>query len=502
MKQKKCFAIVSVILLMTIFCSGIGLNCLAYDNVMDRNYTYDKNADDVYIPDAYTFYQTISLVDNSGVAASNPSDFYVGNNGEFFIVDSDNSRVMIYDSNFKYETSIAQVKDAKGKVYSFSKPKGIYVYQNGDILLADTGNNRILKFDRKGNLLLDIQSPKLTSVTGNTAFIPMKVDCDSIGRIYVIAQNNNNGFIQLDDKGQFQTYIGAPTVKTDPINLLWRKISTKSQRQSLVNFEPTEYSNIYIDSSDFVWGTISNLSIGSSSGSITATSGQNPVKKLNSTGGDILNRSSTIGSIGVIGDEMFSDDEQESKFVDVAVYQDGIYSCLDSTRGHIFTYDSYGNLMYVFGNLYSDKKYGMHTPVAISYVGKNIIVLDQNKAKLFVYTPTTYGKLVLNAIGEQYEGNFEKANALWTEVANDNSNFNYAFVGLGKAKYSEKNYAAAMENYKYAGDVADYAKAFENMRKIVLQKYFPIFFVLFIILIIVLIIRSIVKRFLRYYRGA
>jgi hypothetical protein len=40
-----------------------------------------------------------------------------------------------------------------------------------------------------------------------------------------------------------------------------------------------------------------------------------------------------------------------TSFVDIAARPDGLYSVLDRQRGRIFTYESDGHLLYVFGGL-------------------------------------------------------------------------------------------------------------------------------------------------------
>lgn len=488
---------------------------LAYDTMQDeRNYTYNYNNNDqmmvdVYIPDAYSYNQTINLVDNKGVQVKNPGDLFVSSTGEIYVADTGNSRIMIFDKNFNFEKSITQVKDSKGNVTQLNQPQGIYVYKNGEMLIADTQNNRIVKCDGNGNATLFITKPSgMTGVGAKINFMPMKLSVDSIGRIYVVAQSINEGFLELDEQGNFITYTGAPTVSTDPFTVFWRKFSTQAQKNAMVQFVPTEYNSIFIDDQDFVWGTISELKASDIANAINSKDKSGsvaPIRKMNSTGGDVLRRDGMEAPLGDLWFSGMKDPDSSntispSRIVDVALGQDGTYSILDQNRCHIFTYDSEGNLLYVFGSK-GTRKSSMSQPDALCYVGRNIIVLDSQNNQLQEFSPTTYGNNVLDAVSDQYKGNFKAANAKWTNIANENTNFQYAFEGLGNANLSQKNYVKAMQCYQYAHEPDDYSTTYVLLRKDRMKIYFPIIFSVLLIIIVILIIYSIIKKIYIYYKG-
>lgn len=486
-----------VFALMIIIMSICSMDSLAYTFKTDRNYMYDKDGNDVYSPDAYTYANSIELVDNNGKRAVNPLDMFI-TEAEIFIVDTDNNRIMVFDKQFKFKRNITQVKDKEGKIYTFNKPEGIFVGKK-NILLADTQNNRILEFNKDDILSGVMTKPEMVGVPDDSEFLPIKVSMDSIGKVYAIIRNVNFGFVQLDSKGQFLGYIGAPKAQTDLSELFWRKFSTQGQLDKMLQFTSTEYNNIFIDKEDFIWGTIGSLVVSDLKSTIRTkdlSGNVTPIRKLNSTGTDILKRT---GKFAPVGDVYFS--KTPSRIVDVAVGENGIYSLLDQNRGHVFTYDDKGNLLYVFGNKSNNKKTSIQQPVAINYIDKNILVLDMQQGKIHVFEPTDYGKLVLKAIDKEYNGNFEEANSLWSQIADENMNFEYSFIGLGKAKLKEKKYTEALNYFKYADDPKDYSNTFAEMRKKGFEKYFPVIFTIFIFLIIGLILYSLVRRFIRYYKG-
>ena len=62
----------------------------------------------------------------------------------------------------------------------------------------------------------------------------------------------------------------------------------------------------------------------------------------------------------------------------------GMYSVLDSKRGRVFTYDSQGNLLYIFGGR-GDQKGQFNQPCALIYNGDEILVADRSRNSVQVF---------------------------------------------------------------------------------------------------------------------
>jgi len=474
------------------------------DMQTERNYTYNQNGEAVYIPDAYEYAGAAILADDAGVAVQNPQDFYIAKNGNIYIADTDNSRILILDPTYKYVAQVSKITAPDGKVSHLNKPEGVYVYANGDMMIADTQNHRLVHCDIKGQAQVIIEKPEgMTGVSEETIFLPSKVACDSAGRVNVAATNINFGLVQLDSKGVFLSYIGAPKVQTDWFTMFWRNFSTQAQKDRMVEFVATEYSNLFVDDSDLIWGTISTLDIDSlataiiskdRSGSVT------PIRLLNAMGNDVLKRNGRYAPLGDLSIMDEEGDDSPSQIVDVAVGSGGIYSLLDKNRGHIFTYDNNGNLLYVFGS-YGLRASDLQLPVAMAYSGDTLVVLDAGLGKIQKYTPTSYGKMVIEAVTQQYNGNFDESNALWTEIAYQNMNFVYAFEGLGSAQQSQNQYEEALESYQYAKNTNDYSSTFILQRRESMKTYFPILFGAVLALAVILVVVGLARKFWRYYKG-
>lgn len=495
--SKAITAFLTVILLVCSF----NVTVLAYDEdtFSGNSYIYNDQAESVSVPNAYEYTQTYVLADPDGVKAKNVCDMFISDDNRIYITDTDNSRILIYDSEFNFIKSIAEITDTKANVSHLNQPQGVYVYSDGTLLIADTNNNRIVKCDENGNASLIIEkSENMTGVDELTNFNPLKLACDSVGRIYVVAKDINFGFVQLDSEGNFVGYIGAPKVQTDFFTLFWRKFSTKKQLAQMNQFVSTEYNNILVDENDFIYGTISSLptdDIVSAIASKDLSGSVSPIRKVNSLGNDILVRN---GKYAPLGDLDFQDNP--SRIVDVALGSGGVYSLLDQTNGHIFTYDSQGNLLYTFGNK-GYQKSALQNPTSIAYMGEDILILDSSINAVLRFKATDYGKLVLKAVTATYEGNFDVAHTLWSEIATKNSNFTYAFEGLGNIKLNEGDYKEAMKYFKYAGSSDGYSQAFALLRKQYIKKIFPIAFFVLVVGIGAFIVFKIIRRIYRYGRG-
>ena len=107
----------------------------------------------------------------------------------------------------------------------------------------------------------------------------------------------------------------------------------------------------------------------------------------------------------------------------------------------------------------------------------------------------------IDAEGYFIEGNYEMSNKLWKEVAELNSNFEYAYIGLGNAEYSAKNYETAMEYYEFADAPDDYSNAKTKIRKLASNDIFPVVFITIIALVAIYLIVNMAIKIRRYARG-
>ncbi len=83
--------------------------------------------------------------------------------------------------------------------------------------------------------------------------------------------------------------------------------------------------------------------------------------------------------------------------------------------------------------------------------------------------PTEYGTLIHSALEEYVLGNYERSAGLWEQVLVYNTNYDLAYIGLGRALLRQERYEEAMYYFKLKYDFANYSKAYQQYRKIAVE---------------------------------
>ena len=171
----------------------------------------------------------ISLSDaDSAADADKNSKFWgprgvaIGPDGNIYVTDTGNKRVLIFDAKGKFRRKIdsgmspTQVWPA----YKFDKPGelnepiGIVVDGGGNVYVADTNNQRIQKFDKNGKPVAQWAIP-----AGNWApgpYLEPFLAMDSTGNIYITAPTGDN-LLKFSPTGKLlsqKNKQGAVTLKT------------------------------------------------------------------------------------------------------------------------------------------------------------------------------------------------------------------------------------------------------------------------------------------------
>lgn len=396
-----------------------------------------------------------------------PSDIHVTADGEIYVLDTGNNRILILDSGFKLNRIIDSFTQG-GEKQTFQNPMGLFVTENKDLYIADTGNKRVVQLDSSDNAVKVIESPQSEQLPENFTFQPVRLVVDKAQRLYVMATGVYDGFMEFNSGGEFTSFIGANKVSIDPIEYFWKRISTQAQRSQMVMYTPTEFSNLDINEEGFIY----------------ATNGQagNNVKKLNAQGSDILRR---LGYWEPEGDIYSTTATGKTRLTDIDIGDSEMYSILDANHGRVFTYNGDGYLLYVFGGMGNQLGY-FNTPVALERIGDNFIVLDKALGEITVFRTTEYGRTLNQAVRSYYNGDEEQALQLFQRTVNMNANLDFAYAGIGKAILRQGDYAEAMKYFKRSMDIKNYSKAYMLYRKQALRAHFTeIVATVFIILIAV-----------------
>ncbi|GIP27560.1 hypothetical protein J23TS9_26900 [Paenibacillus sp. J23TS9] len=467
--MKRWFALFIIVLLLA---SGTAAAPVSADDT----YNYSYWGTPVPAPDPYSLEQVISGSDWSQGALSSPQDMYTGQDGRLYIADTGNSRIVILNRDLQLEKTIGEF-GLDGKKDSLNHPQGVFVDSDQHIYVADTDNRRIVEFDQNGQPVRVMNEPKSTLLREGFQYQPVKLVVDKAKRLYVISQGCYEGIMEFDSDGGFNGFIGTNRVKFSPVDLFWKRISTKAQREQMQQFIPIEFNNLDVDDSGFIY---------------TSTSEENseqPLKRLNPSGTDILRSKGYFPPKGDVGNLEGGSLPGSSIFVDIIPDQGGMYSALDSKRGRIFTYDKDGNLLYEFGGLGSQQG-NFRTPVAIEMLGERMLVLDKDNNRLSVFNPTPYGDLIRSAVAALSEGKSEQSTSDWRRVLQLNANFDVAYIGIGKSLLKQGDNREAMNYFKLGNSREYYSEAFKRYRKEVVFDHFGMI-VLFIVLGIAVIVAGV-----------
>ncbi|MHB1484699.1 MAG: hypothetical protein ACYCYI_08545 [Saccharofermentanales bacterium] len=465
----------------------------AYANVEPyKNYLYDTNLVAQEEPQAY---MPDSLITGGSLGTKEfdePMDVFVAPDKRVYIVDSGNNRILILTKDLVLEKIITEF-DNNGKKDTFNLPSGIFVTKDNVIYLADTQNNRVVVMKEDGSLIKILGKPEVTIFQGDFKYQPIRVAVDSADRVFVVSFNVSEGIIEYDSKGVFQSFFGSIRVKRDVSQIFWRALAeyVPQIKDQLTRNIPTEYSSLCLDEYNFILAT---------AGIVSEKDAPIFIRRLNPMGIDVLRRNDT--KLPPNGDpQMLAYNVAEkkvmstfSKLVDIISRGNGIYSAIDERMGRIFTYNSNGDLMYIFGG--SGTLFGQFgRAVALDvYDGQNYLVVDNKYNQIVTFKPTRYGQLITDAAAAYYKRDYETAGKNWSEAIKYTAKSRLIYNGYAKYLFKDGDYEDAMKFYKYAKNDKEYSDAYELDRKDFLDRYFvPIALTLLVLVAAFLIYRKIRK---------
>jgi hypothetical protein len=451
--MRKFMIIAAAYLLVTVPLLSAETNCYTYDRWGEI-----EKSPDTYRVDKVSGWKELGLA----VPLSNPSGIFARDN-KLYVCDTGNNRIIELqynpDRTFTLQRVIGHF-NAGGKIKeTFDSPEDVFAGSNGDLFICDTNNGRVVKLDRNLNLLQEFLQPDNPTYDKTLAFMPVKVVADVSGRVYVLAKNVNRGFLKYESDGTFTGFYGAGEVHPNVADALWKKLATQKQKKRMESFVPTEYSNASLDKDGFIYAvtrTFDEWDLKSDKAK--------PVRRLNALGKDILIKNAAWPPIGDLQWGDAAGYNGPSRFTDVTVFDDDSYVVLDDTRGRLFGYNSQGYLLFAFGGKGNINGFFKKT-AALDHINRDLLVLDSMACTITVFSPTDFGNMIYEALDEYAAGRYDESAALWSKVMHLNGNYDLAYIGLGKAALRSGQYKSAMEYFKLKWDAKYYSKAFVLYRR-------------------------------------
>lgn len=466
--------ICSILILLVVIISTVIVPVSASTfEVPYENYIYSEvdgsivSCPQAYLPNVEIFGSALGIGE-----MSSPSDMDTDKNGDLYILDTGNNRVVVLNSNLSLKHTFDCITTDDVAQLPLSEAQGITVTEKY-VYICDTNNDRILVFDKNiGSFVRKFGAPTSSSLGDKFIFKPSRLEVDTEGNLYVICNGIYEGILNLNADGEFLGYFASNKVSTSAWDLFWRNFSTVEQRKKMVQLIPQDFSSIDMDADGFFFVT-----------TYTAIS-NSMVKRVNPGGNNVIRQKSAISTVGDPSKYYGGTLEGKSSFSDVAAGPHKIYACLDKTRGRVFCYNNDGYLLYNFG-IISDRMGGFSNPVAVTYLDEaRIAVLDIETNSVTVFEPTEYAKTINLGVKYFNELNYQAASTEWENVLTLNENFELALNMIGRSYYNDGEYEKAMDNFKRSGNNEMYSNAKEKLRSERIYEHSWIIVVVVLILLL------------------
>ncbi len=500
----------SVLVLATVLTLTLSFNITNTNAEIQVTYDYHYITEDklMAIPKVFQVRTTITKFKSSLNAPTfkNATDMFIDDDDNIYILDvgagNEEGRVVKMDiwGNVKLEVATITCRECAQEekkcrhtsVEYMKAPEGIFVFDEvtGDpradqhIYIADTKNKRVVHLDAEGYFVEEFVKPDIPALSDIETFDVNKVYIDKQGTIYLTLASYFQGFMTFGPDGEYRGNTGMTwTVSsvTEIISGWFSKQDDEFQRKKLT---APPYSNFMMSDDGWIYATVD----GADTKQIT---------KINTSGVNVYKDQKFGAEYYEITDPTtYAFTEYKSNFVDVTVDDYGIIYALDEKLGNIFMYDQDGNNLAYFGSLGSYRG-RFKQPVAIGILNdSSIVVLDSKKGEVTVFEPTEFCTLMKEGTYLYYDAQYVESRAIWNRLLELDGNYIFAHKALGKAFFKEKNYDAAMAEYKLAQDMEGYSLSFEKKKADLTDKYF---FLIVLIIAVALVVVVIAYRAIKKY---
>jgi len=462
----------SSLILLLVILPAMNMTAMAALDTPYDGYQYNEKNEAVAAPVGYVPQKTVSGKQLPVRTLGNASDLFVDDEGLLNIVNTDTGCLIVLDNELNFQKTL--YFSEKGSKVELPGLCGLFIKGNGDnrrYYAADPENKRVIIADSKLNIIGTIQKPDSALFPGNISFSPSKVLVDQRDNIYVLVPGLYRGACVFSADGRFITFFGSNKVELSArmlIDYFWKRILSKTQRESMARYIPVEYSNFDITQDNFIY-TVTQKTV--AGGSVTST---NEIKKMNAKSVNVY-KDANYGDLEVA----WSDGRLlDTAFVDIDVMDNGFVAALDATQGRVFMYDDNGQWLTVFGGI-GVLKGLFRIPVAIETIGNRVYVLDQMGDCVTMFTPSVFGEKIITAMSKYNSGDYEQSVALWEDVIQYSGGYSPAYISIGKTYLNNRQYDKAMMYFKLGNEPKLYSDAFREKRNLVLRKWaYPIFILL------------------------
>lgn len=458
-----------LIVLITAVCLSIQVfaSSVKSGDLPNNTYTYWSNRTKSYSARAvYNYKKTLSGAD-FGFEYTSLTDISVDENGDFYVLDGDASKVFVFDKDYKLKSSFS----APDEKNDFTGAMGIECKKE-KIYICDTGNSRILIFDITGKYLSEMYLPESDLIPDDFIFKPIKIAVDSSGYVYVLSDGSYYGAILYSPNGEFLGFYGSNTVETGimtALETLWEKLTmTNEKRANSERKLPYQFSDLFVDRYDFVYTATGRTT--------TEKVEKGQIKRLNPGGTNVLDSSDVVFSDRTKANVRFraAGWTVDANISNVVVDEKGYMFCVDREASKIFIFDADCNFISVMGggNGDIDQVSAFKKISGIAINGKELIILDEKKNNIVIMEITDYGEKFLAAQALVLNGDYSESLKLWKSVIAQDKNNQLAYSGIAKAYLAEAKYEKALYYAREGKDYETFDQAKTYMRDRFLNQNF------------------------------
>lgn len=428
MKTIRC--IVSVIMLC-ITVSLTPISVYAIDDRIDVCYTINEKKEHVSMPQMYDFSMVLRGT-YDGLEMSNPNDLHIAKDGQIYIADTGNNRILKFSESGDFICSFLN-NEKDGLI----TPKGVTTDDNHNIYIADSGNQRIVVLDRDGHFQYAHGKPDSDMLSGLAVYEPTKIAVGINGTLNVLVGKE---FMALSENNEFLGYVGSADVGFSFKNLLISMFASAKQKKLITKVQPDTYNNFTVSDSGMLYAVSYGL--------------KDQIKKITSVGDNIYPE----GEYGEYGLNQWNI-KVRPNFSDIAVRGSEIIFVSELNTGRIYQYDRNGQLLSVFGGRGSGE--GLFLSISAIDVDTqgNLYVLDSGYGQIQVFKPTYFNNLILEATSLYENGEYDASYEKWMEVLSFHDSYPIALTTVAKILYKNKDYVASQTYYKLVEDQEGFRKA-------------------------------------------
>lgn len=162
---------------------------VATDLTSDSTMVYDPNGN---------FIENLTVAGAGNGQANEPEGLCTDSQGNIYIVDSDNGRIVEFNSSFQFVRNI-------GEKSQMDDPEDVAVDSSGNIFLVDDEADDIVEYNAAGNLV-----QRFGQTAGQFELLaPIDISISPAGQIYVVDMGHNR-IVVFNDSGVGVTTFGGP----------------------------------------------------------------------------------------------------------------------------------------------------------------------------------------------------------------------------------------------------------------------------------------------------